>query len=202
VSAGGEGSSAAGERHRDDSRLAAEAEAQDQQRHQRQHGRRHQEQNVRGDDFLDERKLGDYRRQQEPDRAADGETDDQFVERGDEVRPEEWPFGVQRQNDLAGLRHDVLGHVEDAQQNLGAPDDHHGDQHDHGGFQVRARFAQPKRTHPGDARLVRRLFPVEFGDLVSQNLVHADLRSLKVGGKELKRPPVRALMCGRGRFSL
>ena len=79
---------AAGQRHRDDARLAAEAEAQDQQRHQRQHRRRHQQQDVGRHDLLDEGKLRDDGRQHEADRGADREADEQFVERDQEMRPQ------------------------------------------------------------------------------------------------------------------
>ena len=102
----------AGQRHRDDARLAAEAEAQDQQRHQRQHRRGDEEQDVGRDHLLDEGELGDDRGEDEADRAADGEADEQLLERGQEMRPDERPLGDQRRHDLARRRQDVLRHLE------------------------------------------------------------------------------------------
>src|SRR3984957_4096345 len=70
---------AARERDRYYARLAAETEAQDEQRHQCEHGRRDEKQDVWGDNLLDERKLCDDRRHHETDRAADRKADEQFV---------------------------------------------------------------------------------------------------------------------------
>jgi len=78
------------------------------------------------------RKLCDDRRHHETDRPADRKADEQFVKRDQKMRPEEGPLRIQCEEDLARLRHDVLRHIQDAQQHLGAADDHHGDQRDNG----------------------------------------------------------------------
>jgi hypothetical protein len=69
---------AGGQRHRDDPRLHAEAQAQDQERHQRDHRGRDQQQDVGGYDLLDERELRDHRGEQEADRSADGEAEEEI----------------------------------------------------------------------------------------------------------------------------
>ena len=184
---------AARERHRDDARLAAEAEAKDEQRHQRQHRRRYQQQDVGGDDLLNQGKLGDDSGHHESDCPADSEAGEEFIERHKEMRPEKRPFGIKRPDNLARFRHNVLRHVEGPQQEFGAADDHHGNQDYDCRLHLRAGFAEAERPKPREAGLVcgPRL-PVEFGDLVAQDLVHASLRSFR-------RPQARERSSGRGR---
>ena len=119
-----------GERHGDDARRVAEAEAQDEQRHQRQHWRRDEEQNVGRHHLLHEGELRDHRSHDQADARPDDETRNQLDEGVAEMGKDQVEIGDQGDSDLARLRKHVRRHFKDIEQYLGSADDHHGENDD------------------------------------------------------------------------
>ena len=157
----------AGERHGDDARAVAEAQLQDEQGYEGQHRRRHQEQDVGGDDLLDERELGDEHGQEEADRGTDGKARDELDQRVADVRGDEREALDEGSGDQARPRHDVGRHPIPPQRQLGAADDEDRGQEDRRPLRTRADHAQGR----GDAgpvrdvdRRVRGLVPLERGN--------------------------------------
>jgi hypothetical protein len=115
-----------GESDRDHDRPDAEAldDAEPQERHERQHRRRHEHDDVRGDDLLHERLLRDQSREHEPDRRADREPDQELLHRHPEVMAVVDPeVGGKRLHHRNRPRDHVLRLVRPAQDALEAPED-------------------------------------------------------------------------------
>ena len=121
------------ESNRDDPGRLTEPELENQQRHQGEHGRGDQNEDIRRHDFFHKGELGDERGQENARDSSDCVTQAQFLKRNEQVRPQERKGPVERGGDLARQRKDVGRDVPRANQEFGSRHDdqrHPGDRSD------------------------------------------------------------------------